>query len=360
MLLIWCAISGHGYGHAAQVVPVLNELGNLRPGLKAILRTTVPETFFRDRLTIDWAMSPAEQDIGCVQRGPLHIDVPQTWREHEHFHEQWERKLQEEAQAIRSAKPDLVLSDISYLAIEAGNRTDIPTVALCSLSWDTVLEEFQDPTNPDQKNMLAQIRDSYGKAEVLIRPFPGISMNAFRKVIDVGPIRQTTKPDITSVRKAIRAKPDDTIVLVGFGGIPLESLPLQHLQDLTGYRVIISGPVPPTLKGVSSDVSIPLSFRTILASSDIVMTKPGYSTIVDCVAQGKPVVYVRRYNFADEDSLVTYLHRYGRGVELPLQDFVSCQWQKALDKVRSLPAPHEQAPSTVGAEEAARVLASYL
>ena len=26
MPYIWCAISGHGYGHAAQVVPVLNAL----------------------------------------------------------------------------------------------------------------------------------------------------------------------------------------------------------------------------------------------------------------------------------------------------------------------------------------------
>src|SRR5438477_10008888 len=59
MPLIWCAISGHGYGHAAQVVPVLNALGALVPGLTAVLRTTVPSSFFRDLLTIQWELSPA-------------------------------------------------------------------------------------------------------------------------------------------------------------------------------------------------------------------------------------------------------------------------------------------------------------
>ena len=52
MPLIWCAISGHGFGHAAQVVPVLNALGTLVPGITTILRTTVPASFFRDRLAI--------------------------------------------------------------------------------------------------------------------------------------------------------------------------------------------------------------------------------------------------------------------------------------------------------------------
>ena len=54
MPLIWCSISGHGYGHAAQVVPVLNALGRLVPNLKALLRTTVPAGFFEPRLAIPW------------------------------------------------------------------------------------------------------------------------------------------------------------------------------------------------------------------------------------------------------------------------------------------------------------------
>ena len=142
MPIIWCAISGHGYGHAAQVVPVLNALGALMPGLTAILRTTVPASFFRDRLTIQWELSPAQQDIGCIQDGPLKIDIDATWAAHQRFHETWEARLSNEVAAMQAASPALIIADTPYLAIEAGSRAQIPTVALASFTWDLVLKEY--------------------------------------------------------------------------------------------------------------------------------------------------------------------------------------------------------------------------
>ena len=102
---IWCAISGHGYGHAAQVVPVLNALGTFVPGVTAILRTMVPASFFRDRLAIQWELSPAQQDIGCVQDGPLKIDIDATWASHQRFHKIWEERLSNEVAAMQTASP---------------------------------------------------------------------------------------------------------------------------------------------------------------------------------------------------------------------------------------------------------------
>lgn len=88
------------------------------------------------------------------------------------------------------------------------------------------------------------------------------------------------------------------------------------------------------------------------------MTKPGYGTLVEAVTLQVPIVYVRRYNFGDEQSLVDYLHRYGRGVELPLDDFMKGQWATALEQAFNLPStPPPPEPS--GASEAAAVLAPY-
>ena len=119
MPIIWCAISGHGFGHAAQVVPVLNALRDLVPGVTAILRTTVPASFFHDRLTIPWELSPSQQDIGCIQDGPLKIDIDATWIAHQRFHQTWDARLSNEVSAISAASPALVIADIPYLAISA-------------------------------------------------------------------------------------------------------------------------------------------------------------------------------------------------------------------------------------------------
>src|SRR3989441_10016429 len=135
---IWCAISSHGFGHAAQVVPVLNELGRRASGLTAILRTSVPPRFFEANLKIAWEVSSAEQDVGCVQHGPMLIDVAATCAEHRRFHEQWEDKVAAEVRAIRPVKPAFVLSDISYLAIEASARAAQTAIRLCNTACDGV------------------------------------------------------------------------------------------------------------------------------------------------------------------------------------------------------------------------------
>jgi UDP-N-acetylglucosamine:LPS N-acetylglucosamine transferase len=148
--------------------------------------------------------------------------------------------------------------------------------------------------------------------------------------------------------------------LVGFGGIPLTSLPLDQMEQLHHYHFLFDGPVPPGYSRMHSTKTLPFSFKTLLASVDVIMTKPGYGTIVEAVALQQPVVYVRRYNFADEQPLVDYLHRYGRGVELSIDDFTKGRWKPALLQALTAPLPMLPAPPPTGTAEAAAVIAQRL
>ncbi len=360
MTLIWCAISSHGLGHAAQVVPVLNELRRLRPDLQAILRTQVPAWFFKDRLTIPWTLSPARQDIGCIQHGPLNIDVAATWNAHSRFHAGWEQKVQSETLSIRTASPTLILSDISYLAIEAGARASVPTVGLCNLSWDQILEPLADPSQPGHREIVGHIRRAYAHADLMLRLSPGITMNAFPNLLDIGPVADPAVAATPELRTVIAAAPGERIALVGFGGIALTTLPFEQMDRLTGYRFIVTGPVPGWCARIHATSTLPFSYRTLLASADLIVTKPGYNTVVEAVALGKPVVYVRRYNFADEQSLVDYLHRYGRAIELSETDFTDGRRQTAFEAVWTGPSSSDVPPAPTGAADAAQALARYL
>ncbi len=355
---IWCAISSHGFGHAAQVIPVLNELGRRVSGLTAILRTQVPARFFEGRLRIPWELSPAEQDVGCVQRGPLAIDVEATWSAHLRFHKDWERRVEVEAQAIRSREPQLVLADISYLALEAGAVAKTPAVGLCNLTWDAVLAMFLESDSGERLQLIGRIRQSYRAAALMIRIAPGIPMGAFRKIADVGPIAELVKSEAGALRDAVGVGANERVALVAFGGIALEGLSCDRLDRMQGYRFVVSGPVPAGAGRIRSTESIPLSFSTLLASADVIVTKPGYATTVEAVAYRKPVVYVRRYNFADEAILVEHLHRYGYGVELSAEDFAAGRWESAL-AAASASRPKIGASPPTGAGEAAEILAKY-
>jgi hypothetical protein len=253
-----------------------------------------------------------------------------------------------------------VLSDISHLAVEAGKAAGKPTIALCNLSWDRILAMLADGDDPRQDRIIKHIQGRYAQADLLIRPAPGLAMSAFHKIVDVGPIARPQPGDRATLAKMVGAAPGDSLVLVGFGGIPVERMPFERLEQWQGYRFLVSGPVPDTCLRCRSVDSIPLPFGVILASCDLLLTKPGYNMVVEAVALGKPVVYVRRHNFADEQALVDYLHRHGRAMELKLADFESGAWGESLALVRQLSSPSAPPPAPSGAGEAADMLAARL
>jgi hypothetical protein len=270
--LIWAAISAHGFGHAAQVVPVLNALGRLVPDLRAILRTTVLPSFFSDRLMIPWELSASQQDIGCIQDGPLSINVEATWRAHERFHTTWTDRIQHEVSAMRAACPNVVLADTPYLAIEAGRAAGIPTVALMNFTWDLILSEYVAPPPVDGPSLLDSIRQSYAHADRALRMTPAPKIDTFRHIDTIGPITEPASPVRAQLASVLGLAPGERTVLVGFGGIPLTSLPLADLEQLTGYRFLFDGPI---LSGSTTFISIhslPFSFKSLMASVDVIMT----------------------------------------------------------------------------------------
>lgn len=358
MPLIWAAISAHGFGHAAQVVPVLNALGGLVPDLRALLRTTVPASFFVDRLKIPWEISPVQQDIGCIQQGPMTIHVEATWHAHHLFHHTWEERLQTEVASMRAVQPNLILADTPYLALAAGHAASIPTVALASFTWDLILSEYEAPPAIDGRAIIQSIRQAYGHADLALRITPSPRLDYFNRIVTIDPIAEPAASARTELAESLALVPGERTVLIGFGGIPLPSLPFEAVESFPGYRFLFDGLTPPNSTRFVSMKSLPFSFKTLLASVDMIMTKPGYGTLVEAVALQVPTIYVRRYNFGDEQSLVDYLHRYGKGLELSMDDFMKGQWATTLENAMNLPTPTPP-PESRGASEAAAMLAPY-
>ena len=341
------------------MVPVLNELGRRNPTLKVLLRTTVPSHFFETRLAVPWELSAREQDVGCVQQGPLTIDVPATWRAYRHFHDTWDRRLREECDAIKCYRPDLVLSNISYLALEAGVRAGVPAIGFGSLSWDQVLQELVDVPTPEQGHIIGHIQEAYKRAEFVIRLAPSLPMNSFSRHVDVGPIGYVGADENHSLDGKVSDALEGPLVLVALGGVPLDSLPFDAIDQLAPYRFLLDLTLSTNYARLKSTHHLSESFYELLKGADIILSKPGYGTVIESVAAGKPLVYVRRYNFSDEGVLADYAHRYGRAYELSKQDFYSGAWRKALDAVLALPPPYELPPES-GVCAAADHIDAYL
>ncbi|HSF10724.1 MAG TPA: hypothetical protein VLA60_15040 [Nitrospirales bacterium] len=360
MTVLWCSISSHGFGHAAQLMPILNELGGAVDDLHVILRTQVPADFFQRHLRVSWELQDVQQDVGCVQRGPLDIDVEETWKAYAKFHTQWESKVEEEAQAIRLSNARLVISNISPLAIAGAAQVKCPVVGIASLSWDRVLEPFAQADSGIHRSILETIRTSYGLADSLIRLHPGIEMPAFGSTVDVGPSAPMRKPNGYDLRKALGVEEHELIVLIAFGGVPLNRLPLEQMSAMAGFHFLVSElPSFSSYASVHRVEDLAMPFGEISQQADIIMTKPGYGTVIAAVQDKTALVYVRRHNFIDEQSLVDYIHRHGRGMELSRDDFESGNWEPTLRAVLTVAVPSEAHPSP-GTDDVVRQLKTYL
>jgi hypothetical protein len=246
---------------------------------------------------------------------------------------------------MRDAKVNLVISNISYLAIASAFQANCPVVAIASLSWDQVLEPFIRASRTDHRKVYEHIRQEYAKANHLIRLHPGIDMPAFQSISDTGPSFPLAGTALQDVRKLLGINGGEKLVLIAFGGVPLRGLPLEQIESYEGFHFLVAGiSFESALKRVHRVKDLSMSFGEIMRQVDVVMTKPGYATIVTAVHYGIPLVYVRRNNFVDEQRLVDYAHQYGRALELKREDFEAGVWEKTLQAVLTLPAPTELPP----------------
>ncbi len=360
MPVVWCSISAHGFGHAAQVIPILNALGRVVENLHVILRTCVSSSIFKDYLQVPWTLQAVPQDVGCIQRGPLDIDIDGTWAAYEAFHQNWSERVSQEAQAMHEAEPNLIISNISYLAIASAVQADCPVVAIASLSWDQVLEEFIQPSQAHHQVIYDHIRREYAKANHLIRLHPGIDMPAFASLTDTGPSFPLVGAPTQGVRESLEIAKEEKLALIAFGGVPLTALPLEQMEACEGFHFLVAGlSFDSSWNRIHRVEDTKVSLAEVMKQVDVVMTKPGYATVMTSVHYDIPLVYVRRRNFVDEQSLVNYLHQYGRAVEMTRDDFESGSWGKALHAVLTL-ASSRILPPQPEHGEAVSLLAKYL
>jgi L-arabinokinase len=121
-----------------------------------------------------------------------------------------------------------------------------------------------------------------------------------------------------------------------------------------------SGRVPDHVRLVEERAFIDSGFRyeDLVAASDVVLTKPGYGIIAECIATGAAMLYTSRGYFREYDLLVAELPRYLRSRFIGQDDLFAGRWREGLESVLTQRAPLETL-ATDGAGVAADILAEF-
>jgi hypothetical protein len=137
---------------------------------------------------------------------------------------------------------------------------------------------------------------------------------------------------------------DERLVLVSFGGFGLEGFDLDALARLQGYRVVMpdlvradGAPAVPPVPGrmIALDETAMqhagLRYEDLVRAVDVVVSKPGYGIISECVANDTALVYTSRGDFAEYPVLVAAMPGLLGSAFLDHDDLFAGRWQAALD-----------------------------
>jgi L-arabinokinase len=164
--------------------------------------------------------------------------------------------------------------------------------------------------------------------------------------------RSSRDPD--EVREALKLPRDRRVVLTSFGGYGLDGLNIDALRSLPGYHVLLPGMVDERAMYDGG-----YRYEDLVRAVDVVVTKPGYGIISECIANDTALLYTSRGDFREYQVLVDAMPNFLRCAFIDHGDLFAGRWAAHLDALLAQPAPPSR-PETNGAEVAADILLELL
>jgi len=347
-------ISSHGYGHAVRSAAVLKTLASNH---SLFIKTEIPEEVFTHQ-EISCTVIPATVDTGCVQANFVNVDTVRSFRKLEEFLASQPARLEKEIQWLKENCIDLIVSDVSSFPLMAGKMLGIPRVLLANFTWHDIYTGFAEATQyPFQMN---QLREEYSAASLQILPQCHVPNDVISNQEEVGFISLEGRSIRSQLSKDLNLDLGKSpVVFIYLGIYDSNQIQWENLGRMKDFVFLTRDRLPkdriPSNLHIVSDEHL---FPDLIASSDIVLTKPGYSTLATAFTHEKPVVTCTRENFKEYEVMKRFMQENQVGWIVPTEDFYAGKWEEDLKHA---------AQSTVigkvrlnGAHEAGRLIESAL
>ena len=365
MRSIFFYISGHGFGHASRQIEVINALDAIAPEVRIHVRTSAPRWLFDRTASAALELGEVECDTGVVQIDGLRLDARSTIERAAAFYERLDDRASSEADTLRREDAGLVVADAPPLACEAAARAKVPSIVIANFTWDWIYQGYAEHL-AEAPRLVGTIQDAYSKAAAAWRlPMHG-GFETFSTIVDVPFVARRSRREPNDVRKAFNLPMGSPLVLSSFGGLGIRDMDLGQLDCRDEFAVLVTAKEPfnPVPKGIHVVVESSLydrgfKYEDFVHAADVVVSKPGYGIISECIANDTAILYTSRGRFAEYDVLVREMPRYLRCGFIDQDELFAGRWRRPLQSLQAAPGPPER-PATDGADAIARRLLELL
>jgi hypothetical protein len=267
-------ITDHGLGHASRTVAIIRELE--KKNIQVIIRSNDIFGFLKKSLPNIKIISGHTdfQPVMCKKNGMLFDEIKTNANL-----SKWIKKIptliKNESVTIKKVKPDLIVSDTSFMPILAASKNKIKSILVASFVWN---ESLKIPNN-----LKTFIKNSYNNADVILRLPLGTPVS-LQNVCKMGIVARYSTATRTKVRKLLEIKPAEKLVLVSLSG--KEKISLNHSQnikilDVSDYSIIKKTGIKNLTEG-----------QNLIVAADLVICKCGYGFSSECLTSNTRFFYV--------------------------------------------------------------------
>ena len=339
----------------------MDAVARLLPDYSIVVRTSASRWLFDHTMRAPFTWLEGPTDTGIVQIDSLRLDEHETIRQAERFYRDFGIRRDLEVTLLGEATARFVVSDAPPLACAAAAWLGIPCAVVANFTWDWIYEGYPEHL-AEAPDLIPTIRGAYAQADEAWRlPMHG-GFAAFDRIVDLPFIGRRATRERAEVRQILGLPADRRLALSSFGGYGLGSLNRAEFDCLDDFGVIVTGHRDPgrlpsgvhfILEGTIFDAG--LRYEDLVGAVDVVVSKPGFGIIAECVTNKTAMLYTSRGRFVEYDVLVAEMPRVLRCAFLDEPSLRAGRWLEALEHVLSLPPPPET-PATNGAEIVATMI----
>ena len=316
-------ITGHGFGHAIRTIEIINQLGARAPQLQPIISSTAPEWLVRREVNGRFEYVHCENDVGAIQRDWRTVEKAKTLRRYAERMQTEVEFVKAQTTFVQQQGVGMIVADIPAVAFAVAKQAGIPSIAISNFSWDFIyapyLEEY-----PNYRFVVEHIRECYSYAGRLLRlPFCG-DLSAFPIIEDIPLVARRSTKEREEVLHKLGLDPGRMIVLIYLGRFDHQQQILSDEMRARKDLLFI------TFDVLGNNSILP---QDLVGAADVVVTKPGYGIVSDCIANRTPILYTERQDFAEYDALVAGIRDCASNRFLPEHELLSRQWLAPLDDI---------------------------
>ena len=216
--------------------------------------------------------------------------------------------------------------------MKAAGNLKLPAILIGNFTWHDIYSHFPEANN--ETHLIQSLAQEYSHTTLQILPQCHLENQIIKNKKEVGFISNNGKNIrndlITFLGKSAENK---TLVFIYLGEHGTRTVNWNNLGNNRDCLFLTRDPIKhPAVRFLDES----FSYHDMITSSDIIITKGGYSTLSTAFANNKPVVTCERNDFYEFEAVREYLQKRQIGIIVKNTPFHQGDWQESIKKALKL------------------------